>query len=124
MNKTPRFIGALAAGCAMLAPALAGAADAAQIERGKAAFTYWCASCHAGTIWENGRMLPGTTSLAVKYKGTSTSPVLEERTDLQSAYVQAVIRNGIKGMPTFRKTEISASDAEAIGAYVARNLKN
>ena len=117
-------VGALVAALGSLAPALASAADAAQVERGKAVFTYWCATCHAGTVWENGRTLPGTTSLAVKYKGTSTSPVLEERTDLLPDYVKAVIRNGIKGMPTFRKTEISASDADAIGAYIARNAKN
>ena len=50
--------------------------------------------------------------------------MLEERTDLLPDYVKAVIRNGIKGMPTFRKTEISAADADAIGAYIARNNKS
>ena len=64
-------LGALAAVVVALAPTLAAAADAAQIERGKSAFTYWCAPCHAATTWENGRTLPGTTSLAVKYKGTT-----------------------------------------------------
>jgi mono/diheme cytochrome c family protein len=103
-----------------MAPAISQAADPAQLERGKAAFTYWCATCHGPGTFENGRTLPGTTSLGVKYKGTNIPPALEERTDLLPDYVKAVIRNGIKGMPTFRKTEISAADADAIGAYIAR----
>jgi mono/diheme cytochrome c family protein len=122
-NKTIR-VAALVAAVGALAPALSRAADAAQLERGKAAFTYWCATCHGAGTFENGRTLAGTTSLGVKYKGTNISPVLEERTDLLPDYVKAVIRNGIKGMPTFRKTEISASDADAIGAYIARNFRN
>ncbi len=112
-------IASLLAAAASLAPA-AHAADAAQLERGKAAFTYWCATCHGATTWENGRTLAGTTSLAIKY-GKEKPAALEERTDLAPEYVKAVIRNGIKGMPTFRKTEVSAADADAIGAYLARN---
>jgi mono/diheme cytochrome c family protein len=123
VNKATIGIAALAAALGALAPALATAADAAQLERGKATFTYWCATCHAGTVWENGRTLPGTTSLAVKYKGTGTPAALEERTDLLPDYVKAVIRNGSKGMPTFRKTEVSARDADDIAAYLARNFK-
>lgn len=123
MTRTSIAIAVLATACGTLVPTIAGAADAAQVERGKATFSYWCASCHAGTVWENGRTLPGTSSLAVKYKGTSTSAVLEERTDLLPDYIKAVIRNGSKGMPTFRKTEISARDADDIAAYLARNFK-
>ena len=123
MSNRAIHIAALVAAVGALAPSLSPAADVAQIERGKVAFAYWCATCHAPGAFENGRTLPGTTSLGVKYKGTNVPPVLEERTDLPPDYVKAVIRNGIKGMPTFRKTEISAADADAIGAYIARNAK-
>ncbi len=119
-TRTMAIASLLAAG-AVLAPAVQ-AADVAQLERGKAAFTYWCATCHGATIWENGRTLAGTTSLAIKY-GKDKPAALEERTDLLPDYVKAVIRNGIKGMPTFRKTEVSAADADAIAAYLARNNK-
>jgi mono/diheme cytochrome c family protein len=103
------------------APVLA-AADPAQVARGQQSFQYWCATCHSGVAGENGRPLPGTASLMVKYKGAKT-PVLEERDDLVPIFVEQVIRHGSEGMPFFRKTEISESQMEDIAAYLARNIK-
>jgi mono/diheme cytochrome c family protein len=89
-------------------------------DAGQRAFGYWCATCHAPGRFENGRELPGTASLANKYKGARPA-ALEDRTDLTADYVRYVIRNGTEGMPFFRPTEISKADAEAIGRYLARN---
>jgi mono/diheme cytochrome c family protein len=108
-------------GALIARPALA-AGDPAQIARGQKTFQYWCATCHGATPGENGRPLPGTASLMVKYKGAKT-PVLEERDDLPPVLVLQVIRHGSEGMPFFRKTEISASQADDIAAYLARNTK-
>ena len=98
------------------------AADAAQLALGKEKYEYWCATCHADGPRENGRLLPGTASLAAKY-GSSRPAALEARTDLLSPYVELVIRKGMEGMPFFRKTEISDAEMKAIGAYLARNTK-
>jgi mono/diheme cytochrome c family protein len=99
----------------------AAAAESGQPERGRAAYQYWCATCHAAGQWE-GRQLPGTISLQLKYNG-SRPAALEERTDLTPEYVSYVIRHGSGGMPFFRKTEISDRDMGDIAAYLARNTK-
>jgi mono/diheme cytochrome c family protein len=88
-------------------------ADTRLIEKGKAAYEYWCATCHA-------RGMPGTTALAVKYKNGSRSAVLEERLDLTPQLLLFVVRNGASVMPFFRKTEVSDADLAAITAYLTR----
>jgi len=98
------------------------AADAAQLALGKEKYEYWCATCHADGPRENGRLLPGTASLAAKY-GNSRPAALEARTDLLPPYVGLVIRKGMEGMPFFRKTEISDAEMQAIAAYLSRNTK-
>lgn len=98
------------------------AADAAQLERGKQQFDYWCNTCHLPEAREGGRFLPGTASLQVKYKG-SLPAALEERTDLVPEFTKLVIRHGSEGMPFFRKTEVSDKQMEDIAAYLSRNLK-
>jgi mono/diheme cytochrome c family protein len=117
------LISALIAGLAGLAasPALA-AGDSAQVAHGRQVFTYWCATCHSAVPGENGRPLPGTASLMVKYKGAKPA-ALEDRDDLVPAYTASVIRHGSFGMPFFRKTEISDSDVNDIAAYLGRNVK-
>ena len=98
------------------------AADAAQLALGKEKYEYWCATCHADGPRENGRLLPGTASLAAKY-GSARPAALEARTDLLSPYVELVIRKGMEGMPFFRKTEISDAEMDDIAAYLSRNTK-
>jgi len=99
----------------------ASAAEPAQVEQGHQQFNRWCAPCHAAGLWE-GRPLPGTLSLQLKYKGTPPA-ALEERTDLTAEAVGYFIRHGVGGMPFFRKTEISDREMAAIGAYLARGTR-
>ena len=49
--------------------------------------------------------------------------VLEERTDLTAPVIKTFVRHGVLFMPTFRKTEISDADLDAIAAYLTRNNK-
>jgi (+)-pinoresinol hydroxylase len=77
-------------------------------------FQMSCAVCH-GT----GPGKPGTRALAAKYKG-ATPALLEERTDLNPAYIKQVVRQGLYVMPFFRKTELSDADLNAIAAYLTR----
>jgi mono/diheme cytochrome c family protein len=91
------------------------AADASEVQRGHAAFEHICAACHGPDLHE-GRLLPGTQSLSVKYHGVRPA-ALEQRTDLTAPYVTYIIRHGSYGMPFFRKTEVSDADMQAIAAY-------
>ena len=92
---------------------------------GKVVFDKWCEPCHgrvAGGVFGGfgAHALPGTSALAVKYKG-DLPPVLEDRIDLQPIYISTVVRNGLYGMPITRKTEVSDSDLEDIIAYLTRS---
>ena len=56
-------------------------------ERGAAVFNNWCDACHRNAD----QNAPGTRSLDLKYRGELPG-ALEERTDLTSAFVAAVVR--------------------------------
>ncbi len=85
----------------------------ALIEKGKAAYTYWCATCHAPGM-------PGTVALSVKYKDGTRPAVLQERADLTPQLLRFVVRNGASIMPFFRKTEVSDADLAAVTAYLTQ----
>jgi len=59
-------------------------------------------------------------TLEQRYKGTSLPTALEERTDLDPAFIRAIVRGGLNGMPRARKTELSDDELAAIGAYLNR----
>ena len=83
-------------------------------EHGKEVYEHWCSPCHA----PGGRKHPGTSALEIIYKGEKPA-VLEERLDLTPEFVATFVRNGVKIMPPFRKTEISDKDLADIGAYLS-----
>jgi mono/diheme cytochrome c family protein len=86
--------------------------DDAPIKRGHEVYDKWCFPCH-GT----GAGKPGTASLAARGQKPA---VLEERTDLTPTVIKGFVRHGVLFMPTFRKTEISDADLDAIAAYLTR----
>jgi mono/diheme cytochrome c family protein len=93
-------------------------------QHGQEVFNKWCAPCHGafaggvlGGLGAND--LPGTSALAVKYKG-DLPKLIEERTDLQPIYIRTIVRTGLYGMPITRKTEVNDADLEAIIAYLTR----
>ena len=75
----------------------------------------------AGSRAARVRRLPGTQQLRIKYRDTTISPLLEERTDLVPEFVKVIVRQGVSFMPQFRKTEISDAELDALAAYLARN---
>jgi (+)-pinoresinol hydroxylase len=99
----------------MLTSAAFAAPDQEQIDRGHKVFDKWCFPCH-GT----GSGKPGTDSLAARGQKPA---VLEERTDLTAPAIKQFVRHGVLFMPTFRKTEISDAELDAIAAYLTRNNK-
>ena len=85
--------------------------------RGYVEYQKFCSACHGEGV---GR--PGTLALQAKYKGAEPA-LLDKRTDLTPQLIKMYVRNGITVMPTFRKTEISDADLDAIAAYLTRNNK-
>jgi mono/diheme cytochrome c family protein len=97
-------------------------APAAELTQGKQVYDYWCLPCHGAGLGLPGfGALPGTQQLAIKYRETNISPLLEERTDLVPEFVKVIVRQGVSYMPQFRKTEISDAELDALAAYLARN---
>lgn len=97
-------------------------ARAAEIERGKQVYEYWCATCHGSELGLPGfGALPGTHQLQLKYRGSDIPAVLDERTDLVPAFIETIVRQGVSFMPQFRKTEITDEELDALAAYLTRN---
>jgi (+)-pinoresinol hydroxylase len=80
---------------------------------GKALFERHCAVCHAA-----GPGHPGTMRLT-EARGAANA-VLEERTDLDPAYVRIVVRQGLVEMPPWRRTELDDAALQQIAAYLTR----
>jgi mono/diheme cytochrome c family protein len=100
--------------CVVGAGAVGGAAhaDATQqelIAKGKAAFTHRCAMCH-----REGQT--GTFILARRL-GKEKS-LLEQRTDLQPAYIRQVVRSGLVNMPRLSRVEMPDPDLDGVIAYL------
>lgn len=81
-------------------------ADGAQL------FARHCAECHAPEL---GR--PGTQQLGW-IRGDDFA-VLEQRSDLNAAYVKVVVRNGLLEMPAFFPSVLPDEDLERIAGYLA-----
>ncbi|WP_233810037.1 c-type cytochrome [Paraburkholderia sp. HP33-1] len=103
------LVGIVVAGNAHTAAAVE---PAAAIARGHAVFAHSCASCHGA-----GPNMPGTMALHFKYNDT-VSPLLEQRGNLTPDLLRVFVRRGVSMMPSFRKTELSDSDIEALAAYL------
>jgi len=98
-------------------------ADISAMDQGKLVFTYHCAPCHgAGPGLDGSKMLPVTAAIANKYQG-AVPPLLEERDNLTPEYLEYIVRHGSGPMPTFRKTEISDAEMDALSAYLMRKNK-
>ena len=96
-------------------PAMAGEPVRAEddLTRGEAVFEGWCAPCHGAS-----RHAPGTLALTFKYS-ESLPPLLAARKDLDRDMIVFFVRNGVSVMPSFRRTEISDTDLDALARYIA-----
>jgi len=114
----------VALAASLLVAKVAAAAEPSLVEKGRLQFEYSCAPCHGpGKGMGTRPYLPGTDALNVKYQGTQP-PLLSERTNLTAEVIRVFVRNGIESMPSFRKTELSDEELDAIAAYLTRNNKN
>ncbi len=106
-----RFIGmgVVCASMVSLSPRVANAAQDELIARGKAAFTHRCAMCH--------REGQTGTFILSRRLGKEKS-LLEQRTDLQPAYIRQVVRAGLVNMPRLSRVEMPDADLDGVIAYL------
>lgn len=111
MTKAIMFLAVLVLGWAAGVASADDAALSPQQQQGKRAYNHICVYCHSPGVW-------GTNRLS-KRMGKEKA-VLENRTDLAAAAVQAIVRSGIGSMPPLRKSELSDADLAAVAAYLTR----
>jgi mono/diheme cytochrome c family protein len=97
-------------GAATTAPAAKAAEDSVNA-RGQAAYTHRCAMCH-----REGNGNTGTFILSRRL-GKDKS-VIEQRTDLQPAYIRQVVRAGLVNMPRLSRVEMPDTELDAVIAYL------
>ena len=102
------------ANAARSAVANATPAAPAAVPPGKVLFDRHCAFCHAAGAGNAGTMRLTEARGAAK-------AVLEERTDLDPAYIKLVVRQGLVEMPPYRPTEIDNTQLEQLARYLVRN---
>jgi mono/diheme cytochrome c family protein len=78
---------------------------------GQTVFAEWCAPCHMDSPFA-----PGTIQLR-QMRGADQA-VLERRTDLDAEIIRALVRQGLAGMPKFRRTEINDAELDALVDYL------
>ena len=93
-----------------------GRAVAADEPPGRAIFDRNCAPCHAA-----GPGHAGTMRLA-EARGPANA-VLEQRTDLNPAYIRLVVRQGLIEMPAWRQSEIDDEALAQLVQYLAKGRK-
>ena len=89
------------------------AVKAAETTMGEKVFQQWCIHCHGA---DNSG--PGTLRLTWD-KGEAES-LLTGRDDLLSQYVVSIVRRGLDEMPSFRITEISEAQLNALADFLGR----
>lgn len=86
---------------------------------GRVIFERQCAICHGvGVGDDRSPQLPGTAALEERYRGSQPG-ALELRSNLPAPVLRVFVRRGIGAMPSFRPSELSDSDIEAIADYLA-----
>ena len=109
----------------LLVPLLLALPAAAQVPAidGRRVFERTCAPCHGQGPGNDGSlMLPATAALDAKYHGQPPA-ALERRDDLEPEVLRALVRNGQGAMPSFRKTEITDPEIDAVAAYLKRSAQ-
>ena len=85
----------------------------AEVTTGEKVFKQWCIHCHG-----EDNSGPGTLRLLWD-KGKEKS-LLTGRDDLGSEYIRVVVRRGLDEMPSFRITEISDVELNALVEFLSR----
>lgn len=103
-----RLIAMVMAACMVPQADAAGEAGA-----GQAVFDRHCVHCHGAD-----REAAGTLQLARRLGADRA--LLTEREELTPAYIQAVVRNGLKAMPPFPPSDLDDAELEALSELLTR----
>jgi len=79
---------------------------------GREVFDHYCAQCHGSSDG------PGTMQLR-RTRGKDRA-LLTERTDLTPKYIEYVVRHGLRSMPPFAPSDLTAAKLEALAAFLAK----
>jgi mono/diheme cytochrome c family protein len=82
-----------------------------KLEEGNKLFHARCGYCH---------LAGGTGTIMLGRRLGNDRALLEQRTDLTTAYVKKITRVGINGMPPHTRIEVPDSELDLIAAYIAR----
>lgn len=108
MSKYTQWTGAV-----MSAFFMASSALASEVALGEKIYARQCMGCHAAAP-----TAVGTVVLAAR-SGKEKS-VLADRTDLDPAFVRAIVRHGLGIMPGFRPTEINEVEMGQLNSFLTR----
>ena len=86
---------------------------ATELTTGEKVYQQWCIHCHG-----EDNSGPGTLRLAWD-RGEDKS-LLTERDDLDRVYIRTIVRRGLDEMPSFRITEISEVELNALADFLSR----
>jgi mono/diheme cytochrome c family protein len=93
-------------------PQTKSAEDSSQnFENGKKLFHARCGYCHLDG---------GTGTIMLGRRLGKDRALLEQRTDLTTAYVKKITRVGINGMPPHTRIEVPDNELDLIAAYITR----
>lgn len=90
--------------------AAAAADTSAQAPAGQTLFRRHCGPCHSQG---------GTGTFMLGRRLGEQNALLESRTNLDNAYVRAVVRGGIQSMPRLSRAELPDADLARIAQYLA-----
>ena len=102
---------ALAATATLWVTSAADAADASPPASGHDLFLAKCGKCH---------LEGGTGTFMLGRRLGKDRALLENRTDLNPAYIHRAVRHGVNSMPWFTPVELPDADLAAISAYLTR----
>jgi len=91
--------------------ALAQAVTAADAANGQRLFMSKCALCHAAG---------GTGTQMLARRLGNERALLAERTDLQPAYISAIVRAGLNSMPALTRVDVTDAQLDDIATYLTR----
>jgi mono/diheme cytochrome c family protein len=79
---------------------------------GREVFDHYCAQCHGSSDG------PGTMQLR-RTRGQDRA-LLTERTNLTPSYIEYVVRHGLRSMPPFAPSDLTAAKLEALAVFLAK----
>jgi mono/diheme cytochrome c family protein len=83
---------------------------------GRVIYDLHCAGCHAAGLGY-------AATMKLKLARAEGMAVLVQRTDLTSAYISHIVRDGLLEMPPFRPTDINDEELENLAQYMIEEGK-